>query len=155
MESGRNSIAIVRAAEPNDILSILALERKSTEVSNWSERAYLEAIHSQASERATLVCEVEGTVAAFVVARIVGSDCELESILVAPEYRRGGIASGLIKRLTILCRERSATKIFLEVRESNSGARAFYGRIGFAETGKRKAYYRDPQEDAVLYTLRL
>ena len=42
---------------------------------------------------------------------------------------------------------------FLEVRESNHGARALYRALGFEETQKRRAFYRNPVEDAVLMRL--
>jgi ribosomal-protein-alanine N-acetyltransferase len=41
--------------------------------------------------------------------------------------------------------------VFLEVRESNAAARCFYEKAGFVQTGRRKSYYTDPAEDAVLY----
>jgi ribosomal-protein-alanine N-acetyltransferase len=41
-------------------------------------------------------------------------------------------------------------RVFLEVRESNAGARSFYARLEFAEAGRRRNYYRDPMEDALL-----
>ncbi len=52
-------------------------------------------------------------------------------------------------------RENSGRNIFLEVRESNHGAREFYRKANFKEAGIRKSYYSDPQESAVLYTLSL
>jgi ribosomal-protein-alanine N-acetyltransferase len=39
------------------------------------------------------------------------------------------------------------------VRESNQAARALYIQLGFEESGRRKLYYANPQEDAVLYRL--
>jgi ribosomal-protein-alanine N-acetyltransferase len=47
-------------------------------------------------------------------------------------------------------RRAGATRIFLEVRESNLGARRFYEQRGFAVTGRRLRYYRQPDEDALL-----
>ncbi len=38
----------------------------------------------------------------------------------------------------------------LDVRESNAAARALYARFGFAEVGRRRAYYREPVEDALV-----
>jgi ribosomal-protein-alanine N-acetyltransferase len=46
-----------------------------------------------------------------------------------------------------------STVLLLEVRQSNAAARALYAKHGFHETGRRRAYYRDPDEDAVLYAL--
>ena len=47
----------------------------------------------------------------------------------------------------------AATAIFLEVRESNHAARALYDKFHFEQSGRRKSYYRDTDEDAILYRL--
>ena len=52
-------------------------------------------------------------------------------------------------------RSQSGTAIWLEVRESNHPARRFYEKHSFLEAGRRRAYYRNPEEDAVLYRLDL
>jgi ribosomal-protein-alanine N-acetyltransferase len=46
-------------------------------------------------------------------------------------------------------------EVLLEVRESNQAARAFYASLGFVDDGRRRGYYADPVEDAVLLRLRL
>ena len=69
--------------------------------------------------------------------------------------RRRGIGSQLLKELIAIARERKLQTIFLEVRESNVAARALYCKFGFEESGRRKNYYANPTEDAVLYTLNL
>ena len=48
----------------------------------------------------------------------------------------------------------SASAILLEVRESNRLARQLYEKRGFSEVGRRRAYYRDPVEDSILYAFR-
>jgi len=45
---------------------------------------------------------------------------------------------------------RGVRAAFLEVRESNTAARALYGSRGFREIGRRKNYYRRPVEDALV-----
>ena len=54
-----------------------------------------------------------------------------------------------------ICRSNGVEDIFLEVRESNVSARALYVKLGFAEIGKRKKYYSNPTEDAILMKLSL
>jgi ribosomal-protein-alanine N-acetyltransferase len=60
----------------------------------------------------------------------------------------------LIKALMKRARNQAATAILLEVRESNLAARGLYEKRGFREVGRRRSYYADPVEDAILYTLR-
>jgi [ribosomal protein S18]-alanine N-acetyltransferase len=52
-------------------------------------------------------------------------------------------------------RKCGAKSIELEVRESNVAALGLYRRLGFIEQDKRKRYYKDPEEDAVLMTAKL
>jgi ribosomal-protein-alanine acetyltransferase len=89
--------------------------------------------------------------AAFLVARHVAPDWELENIVVAPSARRKGLGTRLLRALFARARDTNSDSVFLEVRESNSPARALYERAGFPETGRRKSYYANPSEDAVLY----
>ncbi|MBM6821356.1 ribosomal protein S18-alanine N-acetyltransferase [Fusobacterium mortiferum] len=69
---------------------------------------------------------------------------EIMKIGTLPEYRKQGVAKLLIEELLKLKKD-----IFLEVRESNS-AREFYKNCGFQEIGKRKNYYPDTGEAAII-----
>lgn len=69
---------------------------------------------------------------------------EIMKIGTLPEYRKQGVAKLLIEELLKLKKD-----IFLEVRESNS-AREFYKNCGFQEIGKRKNYYPDTGETAII-----
>jgi len=81
------------------------------------------------------------------VLQILGEDeAEVLNLVVDADWRRRGCARGLLLALSGL------RTLFLEVRESNAAARAFYGSLDFAETGRRKDYYRFPSEDAILLT---
>lgn len=70
---------------------------------------------------------------------------EIMKIGVLPQYRKKGVGSILINEI-----KKSRMKIFLEVREGNITAREFYKKNGFKETGKRKNYYRDNGEAAII-----
>lgn len=74
-------------------------------------------------------------------------DAELLQIGVEETCRRQGIGRKLMQEvLRLSC----GKNLFLEVREGNEAARQLYVRCGFSEIGRRKRYYADPQEDAVL-----
>jgi ribosomal-protein-alanine acetyltransferase len=94
-----------------------------------------------------------GTLVGFLVARHVRGEWELENIVVSAELRGRGIGKRLLDGLLARVRETESWGVFLEVRESNVGARKFYQKAGFREIGRRKSYYADPAEDAVLYRL--
>ena len=139
----------VRAATLADIVSILRIERQSPEASHWSAAEYDRIL----AEELLLVAEVEGDIAGFLCARLAAEDWELENIAVAGTYRRQGVARELLEGL--LSRIHSGSAIFLEVRESNHAARRFYEKRGFIEAGRRRRYYQQPEEDAVVYELRV
>lgn len=91
----------------------------------------------------------------FVVIRQISSEVEILNIGVEPGSRRQGIARRLLAAALGKARREGAQKAFLEVRTSNTAAIAFYQSAGFRFTGRRKDYYRNPQEDAVLMVLEL
>jgi ribosomal-protein-alanine N-acetyltransferase len=72
---------------------------------------------------------------------------------VAAEFLRRGIADELLREL-VQRAESEVSAILLEVRESNLPARRLYEKHGFREVGRRREYYREPAEDAILYALR-
>jgi ribosomal-protein-alanine N-acetyltransferase len=74
--------------------------------------------------------------------------------VVAAAFLRRGIANELLLELIQRAQNEAASAILLEVRESNRLARQLYEKRGFSEVGRRRAYYRDPVEDSILYALR-
>ena len=90
----------------------------------------------------------------FLVTRHSAKDWEIENIVISPEAQRMGHGSRLLSEFMGVARNEGSESILLEVRDSNSAARAFYLRHGFEETGRRKMYYRAPVEDAILYQIR-
>jgi len=96
-----------------------------------------------------LAAVVDEDLAGYLVSCRQGSLWNLRNLAVAPTHRRRGIASGLLE--TFLEHPAVAqTHVFLEVRESESGAIALYARFGFRAVGRRPGFYRDNLEDAVL-----
>lgn len=91
----------------------------------------------------------------FLIAHHLHPEWELENLVVAPDFRRKGLATKLLAALLTRARETNSESVFLEVRESNQAARALYGSLGFEDSGRRKLYYTNPHEDAVLYHLAL
>lgn len=75
---------------------------------------------------------------------------ELDTLAVLPGARRQGIGAALLIAVLSWAAAEAARHIFLEVRESNSAARALYARFAFALQGRRRGYYADPEEDALL-----
>lgn len=78
---------------------------------------------------------------------------ELENVAVAEEVRRGGTGEALCEAVIEWCKAAGAGGVELEVRSKNAVAIALYRRLGFVEEGRRRAYYREPVDDAVLMRL--
>lgn len=146
----------VRRAAPDDVPSIRALERDIPGIAHWSERSYGRMFESTAPARIALVAVEPGQTGAirgFLFARVTAGHSELENLAVAAEWRGRGIGSALLDRFLAAAGELQVEGITLEVRESNHRARALYEKYGFSMNGRRRSYYRDPEEDAILYAL--
>lgn len=117
----------------------------------WSPRDFRDCVVSDA---VFLVAEAaaghEESVAGYVVAHDAAGEGEILNLAVAPARRRRGIGRALVEQVLAVLGARGVSEVFLEVRESNAGARALYGALGFAEVGRRTRYYRRPVEDAVV-----
>lgn len=90
-------------------------------------------------------------VVGFLIARQAAAEWELENIVVADEFRGKGVGTQLLQEFFTQAKKMNSDSVFLEVRESNTPARRLYERLGFHETGRRRAYYSNPTEDAILY----
>lgn len=91
-----------------------------------------------------------GRVVGYVLGWVVGDEAELANLVVAPDHHRRGIGARLMRRFLDDAAERGARKVYLEVRESNAAARSMYEGHGFRVVGRRKGYYRNPLEDALV-----
>jgi ribosomal-protein-alanine N-acetyltransferase len=89
-------------------------------------------------------------VAGYVVAFSLAEDGELLNVAVDPKFRGKGLAGQMVDAVLIELGARGVRAAFLEVRESNSAARALYESRGFIEIGRRSNYYRRPVEDALV-----
>ncbi|MGH9510855.1 MAG: ribosomal protein S18-alanine N-acetyltransferase [Terriglobales bacterium] len=147
------SAALIRAATVEDIPRLLAIERQAEQASHWAENEYSAMFESQSPRRIVLVADDESGMHGFGVARLVHPGCEIENLVVSPVMRRRGIGMRLLSGLIDRAREQGAITFFLEVRELNIEARALYNRVGFRECGRRKAYYQNPEDNAILYCL--
>jgi ribosomal-protein-alanine N-acetyltransferase len=160
-----NSVTI-RPADPADIPALIALERESATAAHWTEQQYdrLLKSHDEGVQRLVLIAQEPAPdpsshattgLLGFLVARHLSPEWELENIIVDSSTRRSGIGTQLLGSLLLRAKETNSDSVFLEVRESNSSARALYEKAGFELTGRRKSYYKSPEEDAVLYRKRL
>ncbi len=134
---------VVRAAVPIDIQTLVEIEAESFTDLPWPKESFL--------AYDCLVAEVGGTVAGFLISREIfpseqaPPEREVLNLAVARRFRRQGIARRLLEAEL----EREAI-FFLEVRESNYAAQTLYRQAGFAEISRRKGYYQNPSETAIV-----
>lgn len=95
------------------------------------------------------VAEDNGQLIGYVGAIFCFNQADIALVAVKPELRRQGIAQMLINRLIEGLLIKNVDELFLEVRVSNTPARALYKKMGFEEVGIRKKYYEDT-EDAIV-----
>jgi ribosomal-protein-alanine N-acetyltransferase len=159
----------IRPATIADLTALLDLERQSPSAAHWSEQQYKDLFQTSEYAPARLVLVVDeiaggrqprsdsasSRALGFLIANHIRPDWELENLVVAPAFRRKGLATQLLAALLHRARETNSESVFLEVRESNRAARALYARHRFEEGGRRRLYYSSPPEDAVLYRLDL
>lgn len=77
----------------------------------------------------------------FLLGRSVADEAELLTLAVAPDARRTGIASELLREFAATSRARGAAQAFLEVASDNAGAIALYAGAGWRNAGRRRNYY--------------
>ena len=133
-----------------DLESVCAIEKECFRDA-WSPDQFENAVKGNTQK--ILVLENDGIVLGFGVIMTVLDECEILRIAVKNEYRRKGLGSVLLDSMLEQARENGAGIFYLEVRASNDPARMLYEKKGFTETGRRKDYYTNPKEDAVLMSL--
>ena len=88
----------------------------------------------------------------YVGLSVVFDEGYMGNLAVIEEYRRKGVGRMLMKELICECKKLSLAFATLEVRDSNTPAVSLYKSLGFDEVGRRKNYYKEPLEDAILLT---
>jgi ribosomal-protein-alanine N-acetyltransferase len=153
-----NLIQFPQAAKPNVRAAVLAdlpklkeIAAQSATAAQWNTAAYQKLFADESPQsRTVLVIEGNGGVAGFVVGNHVGDDWEIENLAITESAQRTGLGTHLLAEFLKLVHGRGGRAIYLEVRESNLAARALYGKWTFLETGRRKDYYENPPEDALI-----
>jgi len=101
------------------------------------------------------VAEAEGTIVGYAACWTVIDQSELGNVAVSPEARGQGVGGALVETVIERVKERGARELFLEVRESNDVAQGIYRSRGFVVVGRRRSYYAQPTEDALVMRLRV
>jgi [ribosomal protein S18]-alanine N-acetyltransferase len=145
----------IRRCAAADIERVAAIERLSFS-DPWSFETFSAALALRhfrflvAEDRAPTPGDAEPAVVGYVVAMVMADEGEIADVAVAPNARRRGAARMLIERAAADLMREGVQSLYLEVRESNVAARALYDSMGFVQVGRRRGYYQQPSEDALL-----
>ena len=97
-----------------------------------------------------LVAEDQGTVVAYIGSQLSHPEADVMNVAVSPERRREGIAEVLVDALVMELKRLGCSSLTLEVGASNDPAVGLYQKTGFHQVGRRKNYYHNPKEDALI-----
>ncbi|MES2179527.1 MAG: ribosomal protein S18-alanine N-acetyltransferase [Gemmatimonadota bacterium] len=141
----------VREATPSDLPAVLDIENASF-VDPWSRDAFASSL--ALPHMRFLVAESEegggGRPVGYVILTVVGPESEVADIAVDPAFRSGGVGGLLLDAAIARLASEGVEWLYLEVREMNSAARALYQSRAFFEVGRRRNYYRNPTDDALV-----
>ena len=136
--------------EESHIPLAAALERECF-ACPWSEQSLREGMRGEHAHY--LAALEQGTLIGYLGISQVADQADIANIAVLPAHRRQGAAHALLARAETGAILRGCEEIRLECREGNAAALALYRSRGYREVGRRRRYYHDPEEDAVLMTL--
>ncbi|MBI4464368.1 MAG: ribosomal protein S18-alanine N-acetyltransferase [Acidobacteria bacterium] len=139
----------VRQMEARDVATVLAIIAAAPEAAGWGREAF-EKFLTEPARGSCWVAEEQEQLAGFVCFRVLGNEAELLNLAVLPGARRQGVGSRLLEAALDKAAEAGATKMFLEVRDTNGEALRLYERWGFRRCGRRVGYYTNPPADALL-----
>lgn len=118
----------------------------------WSEDMLAEELYNDNASFIVAVAD-DGTVLGYAGLTVVLDEGYINNVAVRSQYRRMGVADALLGTFIHFAEDHLAF-LTLEVRASNDKAISLYTKNGFVQEGRRKDYYKDPKEDAIIMTRR-
>jgi ribosomal-protein-alanine N-acetyltransferase len=138
---------------PSDLDEVVAIERASFSMP-WSRGAFLYEMEQNQVARCLVMREAVRVVA-YVCVWEVADELHVTNIAVHPGERRRGLGRQLLAAVLDDAERRALHIVVLEVRPSNAEAIALYASFGFRVIGRRRGYYYDTGEDALVMEARL
>jgi len=143
----------------HDLLEVVDIEQSSG-LSPWGWEAYHRELESSDRGLMWVACidpafRDSHSLAGYVVGRMIVDELHINNIAVRTAYRGNGLGKALLAKVLEAARGYNAKRALLEVRAGNSAALALYERCGFSTIGRRRNYYTNPPEDALIMTLEI
>ena len=119
----------------------------------WSYKAICD--FAEYDTNRILVAKLCDTVVGYITYSVVLDEVQIANVATHPDFRQLGIGKKMLSFLNETSKKDNMYVITLEVRQSNTPAIKLYEKCGYQEVGRRKNYYKNPTEDAILYSLAL
>lgn len=139
--------AIFRPMTPADLPVVAQMERVCFR-SPWTESMLRSELKNRLAHYHVL--DIGGELIAYAGMWVMFDEAHITNVAVMPAYRRHGYGRRIMLESMRAAVALQATQMTLEVRESNLGAQALYEGLGFIYSGRRKRYYSDTHEDALI-----
>jgi len=141
----------IRRMTLEDIPAVIELDKLSFSLP-WPERSFRYELTENSASRCW-VAELDGRIVAMLVAWLLVDEAHVATVATHPDLRRQGIAKKLLAYALQHMKSEGAVSSFLEVRAGNIAAQEMYRKFGYHVAGRRKRYYKDNGEDAILMSL--
>lgn len=148
MEESKVRVRLYQTDEELGYAFYKLAEKAFVHGSPWTKEQYEQT--AARSDLTFFIAEIEDRPVGYIGGKIILDEAEVYSIAVEPASQNRKVASKLIEAYKTHCRANGVQILFLEVRESNLTARNFYVAHQFKEISRRKGYYTEPEEDAVI-----
>ncbi len=139
--------------QPDLISAVISLEQDCG-LSSREAASYSNLLQDSNSVLLVALNDSSAIVAVF-SGWVVADEFEIDNIAVSPAFRQQGIAAKLLAKAIESAEDKGAIMAILEVRASNQPACALYEKFGFSVVGRRKDYYQNPPEDALIMALEI
>ena len=138
----------IRRMTLTDVDAVAAIER-ATFPTPWSRDAFVQEMTANAVAR-YLIAEAGGEVIGYAGAWLILDESHITNVAIREDMRGLGLGRKLMQELLQYLSNLGAAYATLEVRVSNERAQRLYQSLGFIAVGRRKQYYEDNREDALL-----
>jgi ribosomal-protein-alanine N-acetyltransferase len=133
----------------DDLAGVLEVEQASF-TNPWTREMYSWELQNRSVCHIFVVRAIEPRVVGFCTFWLVLDEIHINNVAIRPEFRGRGIGTALLHHILAEAARLGARRATLEVRASNEGARRLYERLGFYVAGRRRHYYTNPVEDALI-----
>ena len=139
----------IKKMTSDDVDRVIKIEQSAYGDHHWSKDSFMSEISNDLAHYYALFTD-DNVLAGYAGCWHIMEEAHITTIAIAPQFRRRNYGQALLKVVIDDCYKEKIKYITLEVRESNTPAINLYSKYGFTSFGKRKGYYQDNNEDALI-----